>query len=159
GPTLRLYLQNTSFPDLLYGVREEGNARLSEEIRYEKWAPPTGSNANCSYPQRCVKRGELTVVTAHRVSNPPLPDDLGVDRYSTYFSYEEPRVDFLGRGFLGFNTVRAWEPQRPIQVSTTYDNDVIDTSQPNRTTYPKASVPSRTTTVIPILDVPKDGRG
>lgn len=158
GPTLRLYLQNPRFPDALYEVRESGNARPSEVIWYEKWKPSSGAHDDCSYPQRCVKRGEITVVRAHRAMNPSLPDVLMGDVEATYYQYDEPRVDLKGRGFLGFTTVQTWNPQRPIQVTTTYRNNLIATTPPHRTAYPEATVPWRTRTVVPIMDVPKDGR-
>ena len=38
------------------------------------------------------------------------------------YNYQDPRSDVHGRGFLGFGTVRHWEPDRIAETITTYDN-------------------------------------
>ncbi len=162
---LHVYLHRPdTYDDLLIGVRESGNLRESETIEYAPWAPPPGSPAaTCGYPQHCARRGEITVVRSHGVINPAIPNaDLPsvADYYRTYYSYEDPRSDARGGGFLGFGTTRVWDPQRPMQVTTRYRNDIgeIGPELGEKIIYPFAGVPSRVTTVIPILDVPKTGR-
>jgi hypothetical protein len=164
------------FEDLLVVVHDEGFASPIEAVEYAKWEEPEKQNANCApplfcaevvptcaYPLYCNRSGALTVVRKHGIHNPQVgnapdienahgpfaPEVLltpGID-YAHYL-YRNPTVDLRGRGFLGFESIQTWYPQRPMQVTTTYDNYSSEWGA-----YPSAGVPLAVTTVVPILPV------
>jgi RHS repeat-associated protein len=60
----------------------------------------------------------MNVVVEHDVHQ-----GMDVNAYEHHlYSYDDPRIDVHGRGFLGFGTVREWNPDRPSETITTYDN-------------------------------------
>jgi RHS repeat-associated protein len=112
-------LQTAPTRDLLVAVAEEGATSVpSEKVTYsQRWSPdPVGAMA-CVHPQRCLRRG-MNVVVEHDVHQ-----GMDVNAYEHHiYSYDDPRTDVHGRGFLGFATVREWNPDRPSETITTYDN-------------------------------------
>jgi RHS repeat-associated protein len=148
----QIYTRQGSSPDQLVRVRDDGAARVREELTWMQWRKPDngGMDDACSYPAECIKRG-MPVVREHRVMNPSLPDGV-MD--SVFYLYDAPRAHIAGRGFLGFGIVRAWFPQRPMEVTTRYL-----TQSPEGGVYPYASSAGTVTTVTPILNVPPKGRG
>ena len=107
--------------DLLTGVSDESayTAPGKEGVTYtQQWSPAPVAAKACVHPQRCIRHG-LTVVKSHAV-------DTGAGFMSTYYNYDDPRYDVQGRGFLGFGTVREWNPDRPSETITTYDNVTPD---------------------------------
>jgi hypothetical protein len=77
--------------------------------------------ANCVYPQRCMRQG-FAVVREHDVYQGPDVKASGPPLRRHLFTYEDPRLDVRGRGFLGFRTVRVWDVARAAETTTTYDN-------------------------------------
>ncbi len=117
--TTYIGLQLVPTRDLLVEVAEEGATSVpSEKVKYsQRWSPdPVGPMA-CAHPQRCLRRG-MNVVVEHDVHQ-----GMDVNAYERHiYSYDDPRMDVHGRGFLGFGTVREWNPDRPSETITTYDN-------------------------------------
>ena len=117
--TTYIGLQLAPTRDLMVGVAEEGTTSVpSEKVKYsQRWSPdPVGPMA-CAHPQRCIRRG-MNVVVEHDVHQ-----GMDVNAYERHiYSYDDPRMDVHGRGFLGFGTVREWNPDRPSETITTYDN-------------------------------------
>ena len=119
-------------PDLLATVSDEGANYAREQVSYSSptaapgapsWTDKSESAAACAameYPQRCLGGGLVTVrsVTSNdTTANTPSPSS-----HTVYYSYERPVVDMRGRGFLGFEKVRVWDPSRLQQTVTIYDN-------------------------------------
>ena len=59
-------------------------------------------------PQRCMREG-FAVVREHDVYQGADVQTSSAHPRSFLYSYEDPRFDVRGRGFLGFGTVRVWE--------------------------------------------------
>ena len=105
--------------DLMVGVRNETAPKRMESVHYsQRWSadPVTAKPCNV-HPVHCLRQGMNVVVErdVYRGSD--------VDTYEhSFFNYEDPREDVHGRGFLGFATVRAWNPDRLTETITEYDN-------------------------------------
>ena len=112
-------LQTAPTRDLMVAVAEEGATSVpSEKVTYsQRWSPDPVGAMVCVHPQRCLRRG-MNVVVEHDVHQ-----GMDVNAYEHHlYSYDDPRTDVHGRGFLGFATVREWNPDRPSETITTYDN-------------------------------------
>jgi RHS repeat-associated protein len=142
--TIRV-LQNTStLPDLVTSVRNGQGASQSEEVQREyvdysrEWGPDQRTAVNgCSYPQRCLRKG-LTVARTHRVWN-GVSGASGMDEYR--HSYHDPRVDVLGRGYLGFAQHDVFDVRRNETTTTMFDN-----ATRVGTRYPYAGLPKTVVT-------------
>jgi RHS repeat-associated protein len=112
-------LQTEPTRDLLITVAEEGTGSIPNEIvaYSQRWSPDPVAPMACVHPQRCIRRG-MNVVIEHDVYQGA---DINLYEHHIY-SYDDPRADVHGRGFLGFATVREWNPDRPAETITTYDN-------------------------------------
>ncbi|MEO7331942.1 MAG: hypothetical protein ABI193_25420, partial [Minicystis sp.] len=126
----------TETADRLKEVTDEGNGSPLEKVSYSTERFPAGS-APCAHPQRCMRNG-FTVARLHEVR-----DGKGYRRSD--YHYEDPRFDVHGRGFLGFGTVREWDPDRPAESITTYDNVTSDGGR-----YPYAFHPATVQRAVPI---------
>lgn len=157
GPKLQVLFQNERFDDLLTTVREQGNARDSDVVAYAPWQPATGDVFPCTYPVRCLRPGDVTVVAWHRRLEPGIHPGDESRAQATHYRYHGPRADAHGRGFLGFAEVETWEPQRPAYTVTKFRSDLA-VVQGGRLIYPEAGVPESTTVVVPMMDVPVEGR-
>ncbi|HSO00670.1 MAG TPA: toxin TcdB middle/N-terminal domain-containing protein, partial [Candidatus Nanopelagicales bacterium] len=112
-----------------------------ERVMYSHAWSDAPRAVTCAYPQRCLRHG-LQVVREHSVSQGEAVASL----YRREYSYEDPRVDLRGRGFLGFGEVRVWDTARFSQTITTYDHETsIDGI------YPHAGLPERVLHIAPIL--------
>jgi RHS repeat-associated protein len=112
-------LQTGPTRDLMTAVAEENNGSIPDEIvtYSQRWSPDPLPPPACVHPQRCIRRG-MNVVVEHDVYQ-----GADINRYQHHiYSYDDPRADVHGRGFLGFATVREWNPDRPAETITTYDN-------------------------------------
>ena len=112
-------LQDAPTRDLMVAVAEEGTGSQPDEIvtYSQRWSPDPVQPMECVHPQRCIRRG-MNVVVEHDVYQ-----GADVNAYEHHiYSYDDPRADVHGRGFLGFSTVREWNPDRPAETITTYDN-------------------------------------
>ncbi|WP_437578092.1 FG-GAP-like repeat-containing protein [Sorangium sp. So ce887] len=142
--SLRVLVQQSTVIDVVDEVLDEGGTRR-EEIEYARQWTDTPEPATCAYPQVCHRRG-IPVVREHLVH-----EGMGAPR-RRYFSYEDPRSDLLGRGFLGFGKVRVWEPKVPRETVTTFDH-----GRRIGTRYPFAGRPATVTVATPVLENDSDG--
>jgi RHS repeat-associated protein len=105
--------------DLVVGVRNETAFKPMESVQYsQRWSaePVTAKPCNV-HPEHCLRQGMNVVVERD------VYQGSDVDSYEhSFFNYEDPRMDVHGRGFLGFATVRAWNPDRLSETITEYDN-------------------------------------
>ncbi|MFE9139595.1 RHS repeat-associated core domain-containing protein, partial [Streptomyces sp. NPDC007355] len=142
----RVYIQNASEPDRITAVSDEGAGKPRQEVEYSHtWAEKLSKiteNA-CAAPLTCLRRGMPVVrkLTTHE-------DSYSEDKpRSVFYSYQDP-VSHVRQGFLGFGTVRSWDPSRPSETVTTYD---VRTSARNGKRYPYGSLPHETTVTTPVL--------
>jgi RHS repeat-associated protein len=152
-----LILRQLDFPtdiDRLVGVRDEGASHSRERFVYSRAfsdAPEVQDPATCVYPARCIEHG-MTVVREHWVS----PGEALLPAYDrTFYSYERPRMDLRGRGFLGFGEVRTWDPDGFRESRTTFDN-VTRVLLSGREVYPFAGLPAAVHEAVPLLEQPVD---
>ena len=104
--------------DLMVGVRNETAPQPMETVTYsQRWSADPVYEKICTHPQVCLRQG-MNVVVEHDVYQGSA---VGTYEHS-FFNYEDPRADVHGRGFLGFATVRAWNPDRLSESITEYDN-------------------------------------
>jgi RHS repeat-associated protein len=134
--------------DRLLRVKDDAAERTREEIVWEQWSAPPDFVDTCSYPDQCLHHG-FPVVREHRSVDPSTAGELE----STFYTYYAPRTDLRGRGFLGFQKVVAWMPQRPMEVTTQY----LPWMQEGGV-YPYATSPASVSIVVPILEAPPFGR-
>ena len=120
-----------------------------EAVSYSNAQIPPGS---CTYPQHCMGQG-FAVVTEHDVYEGADVVASGPHRRRELFNYEDARSDRRGRGFLGFGTVRQWDPDRAAETTTTYDNATSDDNGIHLV-YPGALRPKTVLRVVPI-DAPQ----
>jgi RHS repeat-associated protein len=112
--------------DRMIASADEGDTQnpdhAREKVIYSTIWSPSPNIAQCSHPQRCMRRG-FNVVREHDVyQGQDVVAVTGTSYQRHLFNYEDPRFDVHGRGFLGFGTVRHWEPDRVAETITTYDN-------------------------------------
>ena len=158
GEDIRILEQTTSpTADRLVQVTDDGTAWPTEKIGYARtWNdhPEQYSWYRCSYPLACLRQGRIVVraVTSFAHNADPA-GAAAATGHEIRYSYEDPVVDLRGRGFVGFATVRAWDPARPAETISQYDNRL----SVGFGYHPQASVPWRVTTATPIVAVPKSG--
>jgi RHS repeat-associated protein len=89
---------------------------LLDEAMYTTQPSTSSSTGACgSYPVECSPGG-MTVVSKHFVSS-------GLGGYDEHdYAYGTARFDVLGRGFLGFDWIDDFEPTRPGETISYYDN-------------------------------------
>jgi RHS repeat-associated protein len=105
-------------------------------IGYARSPQNSAPNAVCTYPSACLRYGIRAVRWV-----------WGTDFLATrWFHFSDPRVDLNGGGFLGFGTVREWVPERPVEITTTYDHSTRD-----RSVFARAHRPAKIVTVTPVL--------
>ncbi|MFS8067176.1 MAG: hypothetical protein ACMG6S_12465, partial [Byssovorax sp.] len=112
-------LQTKPTRDLMTAVADETlEDRPTEKVIYsQRWSADPVAPIACQHPQRCLRRG-MNVVAEHDVYQ-----GADVDAYEHHlYTYDDPRADVQGGGFLGFATVREWNSDRPSETITTYDN-------------------------------------
>jgi RHS repeat-associated protein len=104
--------------DVMVGVRNETAPKPMETVTYsQRWSASTVYEKTCAYPQTCMRQGMNVVVERD------VYQGSDVDKYEhNFFNYEDPREDVYGRGFLGFATVRTWNPDRLSETITEFDN-------------------------------------
>ncbi|MDC0746392.1 RHS repeat-associated core domain-containing protein [Polyangium mundeleinium] len=128
-------------PDRLVEVGDE-DADWRERVTYTRELAPNWDPTSCTgatYPNTCVRRGFSVVSRLESRTGTP---------HDRHFAYDFPTYDRHGRGFLGFNRVLEWQPDRPALLITQYDN-IISSSQG---VYPLAFRPLYTIEVVPILE-------
>ncbi len=157
--TVNVLLQKAPAPgngvsDLLFEVKDEDAPKPRQSVFYTTaWggAPGGGAGAGqpaptCTYPQLCLRRGFPVVqMTATYTIEP------AATRW-TFHEYHDPRVDLRGRGFLGFGSVRVFDPQLRIETTTTFDHHTRIGE-----TYPFAGLPQHTVQIVPLFELPSDG--
>jgi RHS repeat-associated protein len=140
--------------DRLWAVSDEGDETPRELFDYTNhWWDGAPASQGCAYPVLCSRRG-MPVVWSHKVYQGAL---VGSYR-RTFYTYDEPRADVRGRGFLGFGKVVARDPDRPTETTHRYD---LATSAENPVShvvvYPYAGLAYETTEVTGIFEEPVDG--
>ena len=112
-------LQARPTRDLMNAVADETleDSPTEKVIYTQQWSADPVAPIACQHPQRCLRRG-MNVVAEHDVYQ---GSDVGAYEHHLY-TYDDPRADVQGSGFLGFATVREWNPDRPSETITTYDN-------------------------------------
>jgi RHS repeat-associated protein len=136
--------------DKIKSVRDEGATLPRETVTYgQAWTDHSEklTDYTCTYPLLCQRHGMVVVrqvsSQVHNVDKPAA----AATTHPLFYSYEDPVADLHGRGFLGFGTFRVWDPQRPTETITTYDQrSLVDGKY-----YPGAAHPASATTVTPIL--------
>jgi RHS repeat-associated protein len=150
---LAVLIQEPSDGDRLVSVRDENTDWARTTVRYSTaWTDhleDTGDFA-CAYPLACIRRGfpvtRQVSSRDHMVSTYDSNDPMSAP-YEQFYSFEDPVRDVRGRGFLGFATMRVWDPQRPVEIVSTYRHrDRVDGKY-----YPYVDRPDTVTTVVPIL--------
>jgi RHS repeat-associated protein len=155
GDTVTVFHQTgPGTTDRIVAVNDAGDPGDSdpdarETIRYSNAQIPPGS---CTYPQHCMGQG-FAVVTEHDVHEGADVVASGPHRRRQLFTYEDARSDRRGRGFLGFGTVRQWDPDRAAETITTYDNATSDDNGIHLV-YPGALRPKTVLRVVP-MDAPQ----
>ncbi|WP_371666772.1 FG-GAP-like repeat-containing protein [Streptomyces sp. NBC_00289] len=149
---VRLTMQDGSSKDAgrMMSVKDEGTAWPSTEVTYGlQWSerPDMVTQTVCAYPLVCRRSGMPVVrEVASRAHLADTVDSAGQLR-RTFHSYEDPIADVRGRGWLGFGTVRTWDPQRPMETTTEYAHRLkVDGRY-----YPQATAPKTVTTIVPVL--------
>ena len=108
------------------------------------------TGATCNYPQRCMREG-FAVVRERDVYQGADVTTNGPAVRRNLYSYEDPRSDVRGRGFLGFGTVREWDADRGTETITTYDNSTSDYDNNGlHLVYPGAFRPKTVLRVVPM---------
>ncbi|MFO0591159.1 MAG: FG-GAP-like repeat-containing protein [Polyangiaceae bacterium] len=140
--SVRVLLQKWQPHDVITRVRDDIGDGLRESVFYEAFPSDTASPAMCAYPQRCPRQGMLTA-REHWVHRQDEPASIR----RTAYSFEDPRSDVRGRGFLGFGTVRSVDLDSYAATITLYDNVTTDANG----RYPLAGLPGDVWRITPIL--------
>ncbi|GMV29648.1 MAG: hypothetical protein AMXMBFR59_17730 [Rhodanobacteraceae bacterium] len=154
---LEILEQRADFVDRLVAIKDEDSRYARESISYGTyWADVNERSETCSYPTLCIPRGIDVVkrveTSSHwtDVSSPPV--------VTTYYDYRKPRVDRRGRGFLGFEEFRVWEPQVPRETIYRYESTATRVVKDKRESYPFAGHPTSITVATPLLKENELGR-
>jgi len=146
---LAMYLLQSDGGDLLSAVWDDSGMGIDNPygarrliVGYGRTNPADWAGSTSTFPTLCLRRGAKVVDWVAGL-------DVGTQ---TFYRFEEPRVDLQGRGFLGYATVRVWNPARPMERTTTFDNTTRD-----GTIYPNAHRPKSMRTVVPIVDQGPEG--
>jgi len=153
GMTGGLWLRDFQIPsdlDTLVAVSDEGASHASTQFAYSRAWSDAPSPDTCAYPQTCIKTGITVVRELKRSQGEALLPAYRTTRYS----YDRPRSDMRGRGFLGFGEVRELEVGSWRQTTTTYD---LATRFANNQLemYPFAAQPQTVTTIAPLIEMPE----
>jgi RHS repeat-associated protein len=115
GPVF--YKGLTTAHDRLSVVGDQ-DAPSSELVSYGQTTTLPESTGACgSYPVAC-RAGDMTVALFHWIYQGA---DVGGEEARSY-AYGTPRFDLRGRGFLGFDWIDEFSPNRPEETITYYSN-------------------------------------
>lgn len=140
----KLDLMQTS--DILTEVKDEGASHPREVFTYSRTWSEKPSAQTCTYPQQCMKKG-MQVVRALAVSQ---GEGLLPATQVTRYSYDKPRRDVKGRGFLGFGMQRRTDAM--FGEHTTYTDNATRIHIGGHDVYPMAT--TKKVDVTPIFDEP-----
>jgi RHS repeat-associated protein len=130
--------------DLLIRAWDLDVVRLG--VQYGRTNPADAPFTSCNaFPQVCVRQGMPVVASL-------FGPDVGA---AVYYRFENPRMDLHGRGFLGYDTMREWQPFRPSERTTTFNNVLSVTETLGGTQhriYPYAGRPASVTTVTGLVN-------
>lgn len=150
NPTLVVLTQTPQFANRLKSVTDDGTSWARETITYStELSDKPEDRESCVYPLHCVTRGSIVVREVASRDHLVDPMDPNQNVRTQYYSYEDPVNDMRGRGFQGFRKVRVWDPSRPMDTVTTYDNH----HQWPTTYYPFAMRPTEVTKVVPLTSL------
>ena len=144
--------------DLVSSVRDEGSFYPLEAFTYSRdwWGDAERPSPRpCSYPILCPRRG-FTVVQQHAVFAGTRPDGSAMYRGFRH-TYEDPQIDLLGRGSLGFGGHRIWDVGLGQETYRQFDLSPFDATQASGGLfYPLADVPSTIRVITPIAPLPTE---
>jgi RHS repeat-associated protein len=144
-PRLELLLATPSIepgtgPDTI-SIIVDGGGR-TDEIDYQPLLSDAHTPAEqCFYPQRCMKRG-VDIAVRHRVRPAEDSPDAALASWHIY-TYDEARIDLVGRGFLGFGCFTDVDVLNDRLIETCFDHSEESASDlcPGYA-YPKAGLPA-----------------
>ena len=146
---LEVLTQTPHYDDRIVAVADEPTPWDAQTVVYDsRWSDKPEPVAACVYPLACTTHGlpvVRQVLSREHLVNPSAGELTDASAHSTYYSYEDPVSNLRGRGFLGFRKVRQWDPWRPIETVSEYDNR----TQVGPGYYPGVASPIRVTTVVP----------
>jgi RHS repeat-associated protein len=147
---LEILEQRADFVDRIVAVKDESSHYARESVFYgTHWSDVNEKDANCGYPTPCVPRGIDVVkrveTSSHKidVSNRPVR--------KTYYDYRKPRLDRRGRGFLGFEEFRVWEPLVPRETIYRFADTADRVIKDKRASYPFERRPTSITVATPLM--------
>ncbi|MFB1484325.1 RHS repeat-associated core domain-containing protein [Corallococcus sp. RDP092CA] len=137
--SLHIYTRRGPPARLLSGVVNAAGGRAEFTYKPLSDASVYTPGSGCAYPQTCVKKGRW-VVSETRI-------DAGVNQplRTRRYTYEDGRLDLLGRGWLGFNAINATDVATGQLARTEFDNHTrVGTFYP----YARQSVAESTTVTV-----------
>ncbi|MEU9298528.1 RHS repeat-associated core domain-containing protein [Streptomyces sp. NPDC048266] len=152
--------------DLLIGVSDspddaaQATKWQQQEISYSTdWADGPRSDVirpKTEFPAVNVRSHGMMIarkIVSRTTLADPVAADINSKAHTTEYAFENPIRDLQGRGFLGFQQMRTWEPQRPAETVTNYNNyeAVQDPDHPERHWYPRAGLPVSTRTTVGVM--------
>ncbi|NVJ00513.1 hypothetical protein HV824_20655 [Myxococcus sp. AM009] len=134
--TLRIYRRRGPPSGLLTKVTDSLGSNVDFIYKPMADASVYTPGTSCSYPQQCVRSGRW-LVAEH------LVDSGKSSPRRRAYTYEDGRVDVLGRGWLGFAAMSVSEIAAGARVRTEFDNRTRV-----GTHYPYANIPKKTVTEV-----------
>ena len=137
--------------DLLSGVRDEALSFTRDHFEYSREFQRSVSD--CAFPAQCIRHG-FPVVSSFATTAGITSD--GETRYHSWdYSYEDPRIDVQGRGFLGFGVVHAFDHTFQSETTTTFDHRTrttfLNANGVSVALYPHVGLPEKEVHVQPIF--------
>jgi RHS repeat-associated protein len=138
GPVARVRLGSSAAGDYITQVADEKFASPSETVAYTQTSFADTEIKHCHWPEACLRHG-MHLATVSGVHVGTSPSDYRVKQYS----YDDPRIDLRGDGFLGFASVREFDRGVPRETLTEFDNT------PHLPAHYQAFLPQKVTTWTP----------
>ncbi|MFI9825763.1 FG-GAP-like repeat-containing protein [Streptomyces sp. NPDC052013] len=130
---LEVLTQDTSADrtaDLLVKVTDEGTPWPRETVTYSTaWNDrmedmPPASACGADYPQVCVRRGMPVVRRIDSRAHNVKVDAANTTVRSVFYTFDEPMAD-VRSGFLGFASMRSWDPEAGRETVASFDNRTV----------------------------------
>ncbi|MFJ3235710.1 RHS repeat-associated core domain-containing protein [Streptomyces sp. NPDC086787] len=155
---LVLLSQDVSYTGRLTGIADQGTLWNRQSVTYSTaWSDhmEKAADYDCAAPLVCGRSGIVTVRQVDSRDHVIDPDKGQTPKpYKIQYSFEDPVAD-VRTGFLGFLTMRVWDPQRPSE--TLYDFN-RHREQVGAGFHPYVNRPTQVTTVTPILTLDSRAR-
>ncbi|MGW1729372.1 FG-GAP repeat domain-containing protein, partial [Streptomyces sp. NPDC002306] len=139
--------------DVLVEVGDSANTRWPrQKIEYStEWTDQKDITTAVAFPLQSMRRHGLLVVrkvtSFEHLLDPANQAAITNGGRVTEYRYNDPVFDVQGRGFLGFGSTSVWDPQRPSETVTEFDNTTRFDRGQSRHDYPFAGRPKTVTTV------------